>query len=138
MFATYISSVGDAIRSHGMRHHQYADDTQLFINGKPCSLINDIAQIVSVCTNAVRTWFLHNDLLLNADKSDVMLIETRQQLLNSKLDNSFDIAGCSLDAKDGIKISGVTIKSELNLRNHANFLCRTCNYHIRALKHIRG
>jgi len=31
LFAVYCSPVADVITSHGVRHHQYADDTQLHL-----------------------------------------------------------------------------------------------------------
>ena len=30
IFAAYVSQIGEVINSHGVDHHQYADDTQLF------------------------------------------------------------------------------------------------------------
>jgi hypothetical protein len=31
LFAVYLSPVADIITSHGVRHHQYADDTRLHL-----------------------------------------------------------------------------------------------------------
>ena len=120
-----------------MQYHQFADDTQIYIAGKSSELSNDIAIIASHCTTAVQAWFLSNDLLLNADKSEVMLIGTRSQLRNHKTIGTYDIASCSLPIKDNIKILGVTIDQELNLSNHVNLVFKACNYHMYALRQIR-
>ena len=31
LFASYVSPVGDVIQKDGLKHHQYADDTQLYL-----------------------------------------------------------------------------------------------------------
>ena len=38
---------------------------------------------------------------------------------------------------DNIKLLGVTIDSSLALNKHVSLICQSCQYHIRALRHIR-
>ena len=38
---------------------------------------------------------------------------------------------------DKIKLLGVTIDSTLNFSKHVSLICQSCQYHIRALRHIR-
>jgi len=75
LFVIYVSPVGDLIKSHGVSHHQYADDAQLFLAIKASSNSADLAKLES-CSQAVKGWFAVNNLMLNADKSDVILIGT--------------------------------------------------------------
>jgi len=56
-------------------HHQCVDDTQLFHAIKASSTSTDLAKLES-CSQAVKGWFAVNNLMLNADKSDVMFIGT--------------------------------------------------------------
>ena len=79
LFAAYISPVGQLITSHGVDHHQYADDTQLFLAMR-ASTIRAGLSTLEACTRNVKHWFAENDLLLNADKSEVLMIGTPAQL----------------------------------------------------------
>jgi len=66
LFALYVTPVGDIISSYGILDHQYADDTELFLALKAATIdINIHLQ------NRV-----HSQAMLNADKSEVMLIGT--------------------------------------------------------------
>jgi len=69
LFAAYISPLSRVISSHGVGHHQYADDTQLFLAMRASTMQADLLKL-EACTCDVKSWFAENDLLLNADKSD--------------------------------------------------------------------
>ncbi len=58
--------------SFGINVHWYTDDTQLDVPVKA----DDDAQIrnLEVCLSAVKNWMLRNFLLLNSDKTDVLVI----------------------------------------------------------------
>ena len=60
LFALYVAPVGDVIKAHGILHHQYADDTQLFFALKAEKIDSEIHKLES-CSRAVRRWFLEND-----------------------------------------------------------------------------
>jgi len=70
LFVIYVSPVGDLITSHGVSHHQYTDDTQLFLTIKASSISADLAKFES-CSQAVKGWIAVNNLILNADNSKV-------------------------------------------------------------------
>ena len=75
LFVSYISPVGEVIRSCGLDHHQYADDTQLYDVISTKHSVVDI-KVIETCTLAVQEWFLNNDLLLNPAKSEVIAVGT--------------------------------------------------------------
>ena len=53
LFAAYISPVGQLITSHAVDHHQYADDTQLFL-AMPASTIHASLSTLEACTRESR------------------------------------------------------------------------------------
>jgi len=59
------------IGSFGVRHHQYADDTQMYIAALKSDLKANIDPLEK-CTAAVHQWLLHNGLQLNPSKSEVI------------------------------------------------------------------
>jgi len=70
LFAVYCSPVADVITSHGVRHHQYADDTQLHLAMRA----DNTASILTACTADVKLWFMQNGLQLNPDKSEALIM----------------------------------------------------------------
>ena len=79
LFAAYTSTVGDIIKRHFVRYHQYADDTHLHIAMWTVNTDTGLS-ILSDCTMDVKHWYLSNGLQLNADKSEVILVGTGYQL----------------------------------------------------------
>jgi len=129
--------VGELIQSHGTSYHQFADDTQLFI-AMNTSDTKPAHEPLAVCSSAVRLWFLHNGLQLNADKSEVVILGTGHQLRDTVNITAVEVAGSNMIVSDRLKSLGVTIDSHLRFDCHANNVARACNYHTRALLHIRS
>ena len=74
LFPAYVFPVGNAITSMGLKHHQYADDTQLYFPVRASHYKDDL-NIIDKCTSSVQDWFLVSDLLLNPTKLEVIAVE---------------------------------------------------------------
>jgi len=94
-------------------------------------------QRVSLCVQDVSRWFMENALLLNPSKTEAMVFGTRQRLSTVELPHGIDICGATISFSDAVKLLGVTLDSTLSLDRHVTNIVRSCNYHIRALRHIR-
>ena len=92
---------------------------------------------LSACSSAVQTWYHTNQLLLNADKSEVVVLGTSNQLKNSASLRSVSVAGTSLHVSTQMKSLGVTLDSHLTFSTHVNNVVKSCNYHTRAIRHVR-
>ena len=136
LFTLYTAPVGDVITSHGVGYHQYADDTQLFY-AISASEIDSKLPIIEECSKAVKRWFLENDLLLNADKSEVMLVGTAAQLRKMDHIRTVNVADAVLPVSEKVKSLGVILDNQLKFGDHVNSVAKACNYHIWALRHIR-
>lgn len=137
LFATYVSPVKEVINENNVEHSQYADDTQLFLAIRAATVHNDLS-VISKCAASVRIWLAANDLLLNADKSEVMLIGTTAQLKAVSDVKDVDVAGANLPVVSELKSLGVVIDRRLAFDGHIKSVCKLCNYHLWALRHIRN
>jgi len=97
LFAVYYSPVGKVISQHGIKYHQYADDTQLRLSMHADNTAEGFA-VLAVWTADVRQWYMQNGLQLNPDKSEALVIGTSNEL-NATLTPSFvSVAGTDLPA----------------------------------------
>ena len=96
LFSSFIAPLADVIKSFGLTHHQYADDTNLYHSFSARNQQSCI-DLMADCLNSVNNWFLTNGLLVNPNKSDSMFVGTVIQL--KKID-------C-----DGIRMGGEVVHS---------------------------
>ena len=60
--------------------HCYADDTQVYVSVEPDQLAVDAAtQRLENCIDEIRLWMSKNCLKINDDKSDFIVIGSKQQ-----------------------------------------------------------
>jgi len=136
-FAAYISPVSQLISSHGVGYHQYADDTQLFLAMRASTIHSDLLKL-EMCTRNVKSWFAENDLLLNADKSEVMMIGTPSQLRSVESISTVTVADTSPMCPPIWSLwASSFFDPKLTFDKHVSAVCKACNYHIWALRHIR-
>jgi hypothetical protein len=74
---------------------QYADDTQLFIAVR-ASTIQSKLSVIEVCSTLVQQWIAINELLLNPDKSEIIVFGTSAQLKSAAAVNTVTVAGLCL------------------------------------------
>lgn len=89
------------------------------------------------CVSSLITWFLHNGMIVNPDKTEIMAIGTSVQLKKLNSGGGVSVAGTVIAPSNKVKIIGVTLDKALNFDQHITEVCRSCNFHLRALRHIR-
>ena len=133
----YCSPVADVISEHGVKYHQYADDTQLHLSLHADNTTDGLA-VLAACTADVRQWYLQNGLQLNPDKSEVLAVGTASQLqVAASTVSSVSVAGVDLTVSDEMKVFGVVPDRRLSFDRHVWTVVRACNYHLEAIRHIR-
>jgi len=123
---------------YGVKLAQYADDTQLYVALSKVNIDSSVHKLQS-CLSTLHLWFSQNGLVINPDKSEVVSFSTVQQAHAVTLPfKSIDIAGSTIQLTDTVNILGVTLDSHLTFEKHVQSVCKSANYHIKALRHIRS
>ena len=79
LFTLYSQPLSDVISQHNCSFHKYADDTEL---SKSC-LVEDLecAKLsIQECISAISCWMDSNKLMLNADKTEVLIVGTASRV----------------------------------------------------------
>ena len=105
LFTLYTSPLGDICRKYGVKYHCYADDTQNYLSFTQTVTVNqeECIRNLELCIAEIRKWMQTNLLKLNDDKSEFLLVGTKQQL--NKITNM------------NVKISCDEIKPVSSIRN---------------------
>ena len=79
LFSLYISPIAHIFSLFGLLQQQYADGTQLYLAISKDNYFHALNQLEH-CLVVLHTWFCHNGLALNPDKSDAIIFGTSQRI----------------------------------------------------------
>jgi len=122
---------------HNVDQQQYTNDTRLFISLSPSDYMPNLDNLTR-CIDSLHIWFSANGMALYPDKSEAILLGTRQRAHSYSSLATVNVAGSQIPLADRIKILGVTLDKNLSMNNHVNAICKSIHYHIRALCHTRS
>ena len=88
IYTIYASKLFEVVKTCLPIAHAYADDSQLYLSFQPDDELSETEAITSMerCIKAVRAWMLKDKLKLNEEKTEFLVIRTRQQLDKVSLD----------------------------------------------------
>ena len=127
LFMLYISPIGDICHQHNINFHGYADDTQNYLSFRPDK--HDTNKIrckenLERCISEVCTW-MHTYLLkLNDNKTEFLLIGTKN-MLNQSGSMLIKVGNDNIANTDKDRNLGVTFDKHLNNTDHINNLSST-------------
>ena len=114
----------------------YADDTQVYIKLSQSDTHKSISSL-SDCLTDISLWMKSSKLKLNSDKTEFIIIGTKQQRHN--LSNHFPVKLLDNDItpSDSVRNLGVIFDSDFSFHKHVSNICKSCFYHVRDLRRIR-
>ena len=137
LFALHVSPIANVIEKTGLQHHQYADDTQLYISFKSTEKQPSVLS-TERAVEAVRRWFIVNGLQLNPDKTEAIFLGTTQNLSSISDCETLNISGSVVKLADQVKSLGVIVDSRLSFDAQISSICKASYFHIKALRKIRS
>ena len=136
LFTVYASRLFDIVEHHLPNMHCYADDTQLYLSFKPddISCRTAVAAMES-CIRDIRQWMLHDKLMINDTKSELLVIGTRQQLQKINIAN-IAVGESDVYPSTCVRNLGSWFDSELKMNTHINKACSAAFFHLHNIKRI--
>ena len=137
LFVIYASKLFKVIEDHLPDAHCYADDTQLYLSFKPNNTSQEEAVIeMQNCIEKIRQWMIHDRLLINDDKTEFILIGTRQQL--SKLQpTNISVGDSVINPSPSVKNLGCWLDSNLSMSEHITNVCKAAFFYLHNIRCIK-
>ena len=127
LFSMFTAPVWILINVFGINYLQFADNTQLYTVIDP-DFPHCLASLKS-CADAVTSWHIKNDLLLNPSKTEALVAGTCQQVAKLDTSNGIVVTNSIGPFSSKLRVLGVTLDEKLtfdddirrpNLQNCAN------------------
>ena len=137
LFLAYISTlkleVPRSIDLHGFAdHHVMKKD---FLASK-CNEEDSMIYQLQDCCMGIKNWLDHNRLKMNSDKTEFILIGSRQQLQKCH-SQQININSENIAKSETIKYLEAWIDSNLSFKKHITERCKMAMWNLQKLQHIR-
>jgi len=124
LFLLYTAELFDIISSADLVGHSYADDTQVYISTPDASASISTQRFIA-CVERIDAWMRSNRLRINADKTQLVWIETRQQL--AKLNTTeLPLLSALVKPSSAVLDLGVNTDGQHTMADHVAALRRSC------------
>ena len=139
LYCIYTKPIGRIITRHGMNHHCYADDLQIYLAvDRDESIVTALAK-VELCVAEVAAWLtkINNNLKLNMEKSEVIMFSSAKKRDSLPADLYMTVAGHQIKPSSCVRNLGVTFDCNLRMEQQIANVVKVCYYQIRNIGRIR-
>ena len=138
LFSIYNSQLSDIVSHHLPQVHCYADDTQLYLVFKPDDNATQLAAVRSMegCVEDLRRWMIKDKLMLNDDKTEFVLIGTKQQLAKVCI-GTLSVGISEVSNSSLVRNLGSWFDCNLTMATHVNKICKAAFYQLYNIARIR-
>ena len=131
----YTADIGLIAEKHGINCHSYADDSELNVHCKVHDAAVTCTRVVS-CIRDIDNWMASNRLKLNPDKTQFIVLESRQQLAKVNCE-SICLGNVDIHFSPKVNCLGVILDAELTMVQHIRGVTGRCFYQLRQIRAIR-
>ncbi len=107
----------------------------LYISSRP----DETHQIekLTECIVYIKNWMTSNFLLLNSEKTEVLIIGPKNTTCNN-LEHYLTLDGCSVNSSSSsVRNLGVLFDSNLSFESHVSSICKTAFFHLKNISKLR-
>ena len=135
----YTAELADIVAHYEITLHVFADDNQLCVHCVPQQALAS-AHKVKQCVEALAQWMAANRIKLNAAKTKLMWLGTKNNLLKIPGGSGglqLTLAGDHIAASGVVHVLGVLLTSDMSMDKHAAAVSAKCFFQLRQLRRIR-
>ena len=139
LYIIYSSKLFNIIERHLPNSHCYVDDSQIYLSFKPDDLSSQQNAITATqnCIDDIRSWMEHDKLLLNDEKTEFLVIGTRQQLSKVNI-SSITVGNSAIMKSSVVRNLGSYIDDKLSMNSHINKVCNASFYYLHNIRRIKN
>ena len=134
LFSIFINDLPLAITSGKVETDLFADDGTLHVADKEIKVINSELQH---SLEEISEWCTLNDMVLNPNKTESMIISTRQKNQLEPLLLNIVVNGISVKQVNKHKLLGVIVDNGLSWQYHIDMTCKTLSRHLYLLSQLK-
>ena len=135
LFNKDIAPLTTLLQKHNIRHHLYADDTQLYITFPPTDHTQALARM-EACVQDAKAWLCDNGLVMNDNKSQAIVIHSSSLRTPTSL-TRVNICGQLVETSPVIRDLGFNVDANLTMTSQMANVCRSAYYHLSRIAKIR-
>ena len=139
LFTVYTRKLFQIVEDHLPQVHCYADDTQLYVSFSPNRSADADAALKSMtdCIRDITSWMIADNLMLNDDKTEFLILGTRQQLAKVNI-NSIKVGSTEICPAAVARNLGSWFDSQLTMSSHISKSCAAAFYHLHNIRRIHA
>ena len=135
LFLLFINDISN-FAANGCLINLFADDTIIYTCGDS---IDEVQNKLQTCLDNICNWYNRNRLVINIEKSKVMIIGSTWQLKSLDLDDFvINYNDTPLELVERAKYLGMFINSYISWDFHIQNLCKQMHYLLSLLRRLRA
>ena len=138
LFTIYMAKLLQILKHHLPSVHTYAEDTQLYLSFKPSDSSSEVEAVsaMQTCISDVRAWMREDQLMLNDNKTEFLIIGTRQQLSKVSI-QTIKIGQTEVSPVASARNLGIWFDTHLDMETQITKTCSSAFYYLYNIRHIR-
>ena len=138
IFTLYTAPIRQLIRKHGVKHHKYADDIQLYVEYDPAvpGAREEAIRRLEACIKEIRIWMSIRMLKLNDDKTQMVIFCSKHDL-GQYGHCTINIGDSSIIPVSHVHNFGVQMDDHLSMISQVTAICAACNFQLYRLSSVR-
>ena len=137
VFLAYISHLYTIIKEHNFEVGGFADDHQLLMPFYTnLSSVSNSLHILENCIEAVQSFFLSHNLLINDSKTEFLVVGSKKN--HSKINNiSLKVGNSNILPSNKVKNFGIIFNKHMVFDKQITYVCRRAYFHLYRINNLR-